>query len=1179
MKKQFMKITSMLCAAATAISLGTVYADYHEENGKYFYEDFNSWTGANMNLGDEYSLNRRAVMPYLHRYNSEEFQQYVSWRGTENDGYAAIKSNTGAPWNSIVFTQRQLISSREVKGFDVDWLNFTGSIVASIDVRIPEQGRVGAQLIHVYSSSKANEPMFHSAAMMPYIQSKNGVVTVRAWYGNSGSDGAPMDWLPGLGMVLQGAKPGDWVQLSVVLTRDAENIVSGENYARYSYKCYVNGSQIVDDSSSNPSQGVINPNIKQNIHSSISTFMESMNYDGGYPANYKGFGFQVQVDDCQTLEYETGIDNMCMRVYEGTTVSQVIGAEPLTGEDNADEAEIPFMNTALDSDEDFSAACGIVDINYKKENGISVEAVKYAADDILMMNGEDITSNIEVVDNRENCREDWNVKDGDNTKIYPNGNFLKIKGLDIKPNEKVVLNIKNAVDVLGNELSGAKTVIYNKKSDALGIIKSSFYDINGDEQEIKNESGGYVISAAIKKMRFTTADTNDLEVLIKDSEENIVKKADFEDGVYTVDMEDDFLNPFSEYSVYHDGVLQYSFKTDEGKFEILNAQCLPATVSVSYANSTSEKRDFYILGMRENTGVVKCETVSAPASKSGDIGVDAAGMDKVFTTEQFYNSNTKKDLNVFAVSVGENVKEYKINGKIQPDSQAFYVLFDKGNDWKGTERNNVAAAVKLAKPVVSDESGVINSSFILPEGLPAGTYAVALFNDGKIYYDRFSYADAVETENAINLLNGAKSAEEAFNIIESHYGELTLINETYEEKMNDEQKLSVAKLLYNFTASGEKVTAGKDGNINDIFNQCVMAASFEKNLDVSIADFKGAVSYLSEAPFADWISSADDARIKNINNRLLGKSAKSIADFRKNLAASVVFSVIDNCDSQENITKLIKDFSGKNYINLDEKYIVPKVMNKLWQSGKSYSGFDYTELKSDLDNYLKANTSANGSGSTSGGGGGGGSTISKATLPSSGGVTVPDPIDRDNDGEGFSDLEDVEWAKEAILALKNKDIVSGKDEKNFAPSDNITREEFSKIMVRALNLELLKDDTTFKDVKDGEWYYEYVNTAYENKLLQGKGDGVFGIGEDITRQDMFVIIYNALKLRGKAENSEKSIDFKDKDDISEYAVDAVKCLCEMNIINGYEDGTIRPQLNATRAETAKLVYEILPYLE
>ena len=174
--------------------------------------------------------------------------------------------------------------------------------------------------------------------------------------------------------------------------------------------------------------------------------------------------------------------------------------------------------------------------------------------------------------------------------------------------------------------------------------------------------------------------------------------------------------------------------------------------------------------------------------------------------------------------------------------------------------------------------------------------------------------------------------------------------------------------------------------------------------------------------------------------------------------------------------------------------------------------------------------------------------------------------------EKFTDMETAAWAKEAVYALNKKGIVSGRTENTFEPNANITRAEFIKLLVNLKSGVQQGTEQIFSDVKSGTWYYDYVNTAYLNGYTTGHSDGTFGPDDNITRQDMAVLIYRYLS---SPQTDIQLMQFSDNEAISDYAKEAVSYLYGKKVISGMGDGTFSPTQNATRAQAAQMIYKIM----
>lgn len=207
-----------------------------------------------------------------------------------------------------------------------------------------------------------------------------------------------------------------------------------------------------------------------------------------------------------------------------------------------------------------------------------------------------------------------------------------------------------------------------------------------------------------------------------------------------------------------------------------------------------------------------------------------------------------------------------------------------------------------------------------------------------------------------------------------------------------------------------------------------------------------------------------------------------------------------------------------------------------------------------------------GGGGSGGGSGGGNVAVSGG---SAGGIapSAPQKI--------FADLDEGHWAYNPIIALNKMGIINGYNDGTFKSEATITREEFAKVVVVAFGLtDNGGEYTAFADAKDN-WANEYIKIAYVNGVVNGIGNGNFGIGQKISRQDAAVMIWRAAKAKGISLGEGSEGAFADQSKIAEYAKASVGALSGAKIINGFEDGSFRPDNSITRAETAKIVYSVI----
>lgn len=167
------------------------------------------------------------------------------------------------------------------------------------------------------------------------------------------------------------------------------------------------------------------------------------------------------------------------------------------------------------------------------------------------------------------------------------------------------------------------------------------------------------------------------------------------------------------------------------------------------------------------------------------------------------------------------------------------------------------------------------------------------------------------------------------------------------------------------------------------------------------------------------------------------------------------------------------------------------------------------------------------------------------------------------------------WGKDYINALFERKIINGRSESSFCPDDNITREEFVKLIVELFDL---KGDfgAYFTDVLPESWYYPYVSASKYYGIVDGYPDGTFGVGKNITRQDMCKVLYSVIEKMGvNIDSGGIALEFADKELIATYAYPSVMALKKARIVSGDDRGRFNPTYFATRQEAAKLIYNIL----
>ncbi|GAB6179380.1 hypothetical protein JCM14036_06990 [Desulfotomaculum defluvii] len=173
----------------------------------------------------------------------------------------------------------------------------------------------------------------------------------------------------------------------------------------------------------------------------------------------------------------------------------------------------------------------------------------------------------------------------------------------------------------------------------------------------------------------------------------------------------------------------------------------------------------------------------------------------------------------------------------------------------------------------------------------------------------------------------------------------------------------------------------------------------------------------------------------------------------------------------------------------------------------------------------------------------------------------------------FNDIAN-HWANENITFMAEKGFAGGVGDGRFAPEANITRAQFAAFLVRILAVPESSAALNFTDVKAGDWYYASLATAYQAGLIKGVTTDKIAPNENITREQMAVMLVRAMEYKGKIAPAAKDLTFTDKSKVSPWAVSGISQSAQLNFIGGFPNGTFMPQANATRAQAIVMLHRL-----
>lgn len=482
-----------------------------------------------------------------------------------------------------------------------------------------------------------------------------------------------------------------------------------------------------------------------------------------------------------------------------------------------------------------------------------------------------------------------------------------------------------------------------------------------------------------------------------------------------------------------------------------------------------------------------------------------------------------------------------------------------------------------------------NFSYIFPLHLDdvndTGVYKVRIKVEGKTAEEcEVYFASNADRKGFIERINNAQSHMELYGVLEDAKIALSYDNELYNSINKDKLSQMMYEDIQKNKLDTENISKAtnqvKEYIITEAFNEGLMSGLFDGKYEflnkeivkLETIDVNGADIY--KTVYSEVLNEKGK---KLVAESLMNNEYKNISELKSDFATFTMMYAITNSSKSGSghVSKILTEKNAKvtgidilKYLEIQSStkkaLIDDELMSKTYSKLSDVEGFIDTAIK----NLPKDKPS--GSGGSSGGSGGGSVAI-----------TVPSNVTIENQGteqknETFNDLEGYDWAKDAILYMHEKGYVNGVSEGKFAPEKNITREQFVVILLRAFEEELTAEGDEFSDVLLESYYEKYVNTAYKRGIVNGIGGGMFGVGQNVSRQDFVTMIYRALKNKGIELKENKSIvQFTDNEQIADYAKEAVEKLVRAGAVNGFSDGTFNPTGLCTRAQAAKVIYEIV----
>ena len=175
----------------------------------------------------------------------------------------------------------------------------------------------------------------------------------------------------------------------------------------------------------------------------------------------------------------------------------------------------------------------------------------------------------------------------------------------------------------------------------------------------------------------------------------------------------------------------------------------------------------------------------------------------------------------------------------------------------------------------------------------------------------------------------------------------------------------------------------------------------------------------------------------------------------------------------------------------------------------------------------------------------------------------------------FADVNGNAWYAEAVQYVNDNGIMSGTGNNEFSPQENTSRAALAAVLYRAEGSPAVDVQNEFVDVDSDAWYTDAVSWASTEGIISGYGNGLFGINDPVTREQIAAILWRY----AGSPDAVSSENFADESSISSYAVKAVDWVRNNNIMSGKENNMFDPDGYATRAEIAMVLFHFMTLKE
>jgi hypothetical protein len=172
----------------------------------------------------------------------------------------------------------------------------------------------------------------------------------------------------------------------------------------------------------------------------------------------------------------------------------------------------------------------------------------------------------------------------------------------------------------------------------------------------------------------------------------------------------------------------------------------------------------------------------------------------------------------------------------------------------------------------------------------------------------------------------------------------------------------------------------------------------------------------------------------------------------------------------------------------------------------------------------------------------------------------------------YTDVAEDDWFYDAVAFVTRRGLMTGTATGVFSPKVDMTRAMLVTVLYRMEGSPANESSSDFIDVIDGSWYADAVIWAKTNGIVDGYGNGQFGPGDKVTREQTALILMRYAQYKGYDVTATADLSaYSDAADIDSWALTAMQWTNATGLIQGLTDGTLAPRSSTQRSQMATLL--------